>query len=247
MDLNDFIINRDATIIDALKKIDKNKKGFLIVVDEFKKVVGTLTDGDIRRELIKGRKLENKIEYNRKYEKIYTNESFFTISEKFKSEKISFLPIVNEDNVLQNVITKKQFHVMMLKNYDYNLDKLDHIDEKELDYEIYNRPWGYYKSTLITEFAQSKIITIFKNEELSLQEHKKREEHWIVIWGKGKAILGESEIELYPGKYLFVPKGCKHKIVNTSTSSNLVLTEVQLGTYFGEDDIIRYEDKYGRK
>ena len=116
----------------------------------------------------------------------------------------------------------------------------------ENNYEIYNNPWGFYKSTLLSDYVQSKILTIFPGEQLSLQEHKRREEHWIIIKGNAKAVLGESIINIFPGQHIFVPKGCKHQIINNSTK-NLVLCEVQLGDYFGEDDIKRYKDKYGRK
>ena len=60
-----------------------------------------------------------------------------------------------------------------------------------------------------------------------------------------RLFLGESKINVYPGKYIYIPKGCKHQIINTGIE-NLIFSEVQLGEYFGEDDIIRYSDKYGR-
>ena len=89
-------------------------------------------------------------------------------------------------------------------------------------------------------------MKVINTKALSLQEHKKREEHWVVIKGIGKVVLGESLIDVYPGKYIYIPKGCKHQIINISTKDNLVFSEVQLGEYFGEDDIVRYSDKYGR-
>ncbi|HHE05988.1 MAG TPA: cupin domain-containing protein, partial [Epsilonproteobacteria bacterium] len=76
-------------------------------------------------------------------------------------------------------------------------------------------------------------------------EHKRREEHWVIIKGKGKVVLGESLLDVYPGKYIYIPKGCKHQIINDG-EENIIFSEVQLGEYFGEDDIIRYSDKYGR-
>ncbi len=82
---------------------------------------------------------------------------------------------------------------------------------------------------------------------ISLQKHTKREEHWVVVYGKGNIILEDSTIKAYTGKYVFIPKGCKHRIINTSANQNLIFCEVQLGNYFGEDDIIRYEDKYNRR
>lgn len=69
----------------------------------------------------------------------------------------------------------------------------------------------------------------------------------IVIKGEGEVTLGESVLHAYPGKYIYIPKGCKHRIKNVHQSENLVFSEVQLGSYFGEDDIIRYSDQYLRK
>ena len=137
---------------------------------------------------------------------------------------------------------------MLLEDIKIDLLKdFSSYDEKILEHEIYNKPWGFYKSTLFTELAQSKVITVFAGEELSLQEHKKREEHWIIVKGNAKVVLGESELFLNAGKYVYIPKGVKHQIVNLSKDENLIFAEVQLGEYFGEDDIIRYKDKYNRK
>ena len=166
--------------------------------------------------------------------------------EAFKSEKINFLPILSSDLKLANIITKKQFHALLLhdKKWDLQQDFVSIKLDRE-SFEIHNRPWGFYKSTLLSDHVQSKIITLFPHSELSLQEHKKREEHWIVVKGKGSVILGESIIDIYPGRYIYIPKGCKHQVINNS-KKNIIFAEVQLGEYFGEDDIIRYSDKYGR-
>ncbi len=248
--LNDiFKIKETDTLEYSLKKIDINKKKFLICLDNEDNLVGVLNDGDIRRGLLKGWQLSDKIEsiVNRNCKYLFINSNFNYVCECFKSEKIDFLPIIDENMKLKNVITKKQFHIMLLENMEFNL-KMDfnQFDKIILEHEIYNRPWGFYKSTIYTSHAQAKVITVFPNSELSLQEHKKREEHWVIIKGKGKVILGESIIDIYPGKYIYIPKGCKHQIINDS-DENIIFSEVQLGDYFGEDDIIRYSDKYDRK
>lgn len=246
MSLKKYWIYTKSSILDALKKIDDNKHGFLIVIDNDNRVVGTITDGDIRRELISGKFLDTEISYKKNFEKLLVGDEFGVICNKFKSEKISFLPIVDEDEKLVNVLTKKIFHTLLLHDIKWDLTKdFSNINENAIDFEIFNRPWGFYKSTLISNFVQSKIITIFPKSELSLQKHRRREEHWVIIKGRGKIILGESHIEAYPGKYIYIPKGCKHQIINDS-NENIIFSEVQLGDYFGEDDIIRYADKYGR-
>jgi mannose-1-phosphate guanylyltransferase/mannose-6-phosphate isomerase len=244
--LLNYIINENITILNALKLIDKNKKNFLIILDYDDSILGIITEGEIRRLIINGYKLSDNIIYNKNYLSININEKFINLFDYFKLEKVSFIPIVNDENKLINIITKKQFHVMLLKDIEYDLNKLPIINENELDYEIFPRPWGFYKSTLLAEHVQSKIITIFPQGELSLQKHKKREEHWIVIKGEGNIILEETILKVEQGRYIYIPKGCKHKVINSSKIDNLIFAEVQLGEYFGEDDIIRYQDKYGR-
>ena len=139
--LKSIIISKDATIFESLKLIDKNKKSFLIILDDNKRIIGLITEGEIRRQLINGNNLNDKIVYNTNFKSINMNENFTNLFEYFKSEKINFIPIVDDQNKLINVISKKQFHVMLLKDIDYDLKKLPQIDEHELDYEIYPRPW----------------------------------------------------------------------------------------------------------
>jgi mannose-1-phosphate guanylyltransferase/mannose-6-phosphate isomerase len=244
--LENIIVKKNISILEALKLLDKNKKSFLIVLDNNKTVIGLITEGEIRRQLINGNSLNDKILYNTNFKSINMNESFTNLFEYFKLEKINFIPIVDDENKLVNVISKKQFHVMLLKDIKYDLKKLPNLNENELDFEIFPRPWGFYKSTLLAEHVQSKIITVFPESELSLQKHKRREEHWIIIKGEGKIVLEETILNVEQGRYIYIPKGCKHKVINSSKTENLIFAEVQLGDYFGEDDIIRYEDKYGR-
>lgn len=244
--MKNYIIDENTSILDSLKAINDNKRNFLVVIDKEEKVIGIITEGDIRRLLINGYELSNKIIYNNNFISINENEAFTNLFDYFKSEKINFIPIVNNNNKLINIISKKEFHIILLKDITFDLKKLPNINENELDFEVFPRPWGFYKSTLLADHVQSKIITVFPNGELSLQKHKRREEHWIIIKGEGKIILENSVINVEQGRYIYIPKGCKHKVVNSSKEENLIFAEVQLGDYFGEDDIIRYEDKYGR-
>lgn len=248
MNIAHYTLNKSASLLDALQSIDANKSGFVLCVDNGK-LVGLVTDGDIRRVLLKEKNLTISVEsfMTTDYEALHEDDNFEEMAKKFRSQKILFLPIVDSENRLINVITKKQFHIYLLENRSIDLHSdFSSLDDKPLEHEIYNRPWGFYKSTIYTELAQAKVITVFPLGELSLQEHKKREEHWVVIKGYGKVVLGESLLDVYPGKYIYIPKGCKHQIINTDEKENLIFSEVQLGDYFGEDDIIRYSDKYNR-
>ena len=80
---------------------------------------------------------------------------------------------------------------------------------------------------------------------MSLQSHKHRCEHWVVVQGTATVTHGEKVMQLAYNESTFVPKGIKHRLQNT-TDKKLVIIEVQCGDYLGEDDIIRYEDQYGR-
>jgi mannose-1-phosphate guanylyltransferase/mannose-6-phosphate isomerase len=247
--MNAFAIRNDATILDAMQAIEDNKRRFLICVDNDNRTAGLVVDGDIRRALLKGHSVEDSITHaiNTRFTQIDEEAGFAEICEIFKNKKIDFIPIADKAGKLINVVTKKQFHILMLEDVNYSpyLD-FTAYDSHILEHEIYNRLWGFYKSTLLSPFAQAKVLTVFPDSQLSLQEHKRREEHWVVIKGTGKCVLGETLLDLYPGKYVFIPKGCKHQLINDGNGQNLILSEVQLGDYFGEDDIIRYEDKYGR-
>ena len=246
-----YIISPKATCFEALKKIDANKKGFVLVCDEDSKgprFMGTLTDGDIRRGLIAGLDISSLVEdiYKKGSVTADPHRGLPAVIEVFKDGKINFLPVV-KDGYLVNIITKKQLHSLLLLNMQAGLDyDFDSLDENLQDYEIFSRPWGFYKTTVMNEYFQSKIISVSPGQALSLQSHNHREEYWIVAHGTGVVQIGRSVINVSRGSSLFIPKETKHRATNTSETENLIITEVQIGDYFGEDDIIRYEDRYNR-
>ena len=239
-------ISSEKSILHAIKKIDNNKLRFVIIVDDNDYVLGILTDGDVRRQLINGASLESNISFNETFYYLAFEDDFSRVCQLFRSSSLDFLPIL-QSGKLFNIITKKQFNKMLIEGIGYspNIDfsKFNYLDNEQ---EIYNRPWGFYKSVWLNTNAQAKILSINSGAELSFQKHMRREEHWIVVKGNGLARLEDKFIKLYPGKYLNIPKESKHQIINDS-DKELFISEVQLGDYFGEDDIIRYSDKYGRK
>lgn len=247
--LNQFTITPSRTMMDALCKINKNKRGFLIVVDLENYFLGTLTDGDIRRALLQGKVLDETVDNisTKICKKLNETDSIGTAIDLFKNESIKFLPVISSSGQLRNIITKKQLHALLLKDihadlcYDFAL-----LDENIIDYEIFQRPWGFYKTTVMNDYYQSKIICVYPKEQLSLQSHDRREEHWIIAHGTGIVQIGKSYIDAKCGDSIFIPRGCKHRLMNTDEKESLVITEVQIGDYFGEDDIHRYEDIYGR-
>ena len=119
------------------------------------------------------------------------------------------------------------------------------IYQRILEAEESRRPWGHYETLLETRDHKVKEITVAPGQRLSLQKHHRRAEHWTVVSGHALATVGEKEIPLDVGQFVNIPRDVAHRILNPG-SVPLVFVEVQTGTYFGEDDIIRFEDDYGR-
>jgi mannose-1-phosphate guanylyltransferase / mannose-6-phosphate isomerase len=108
-----------------------------------------------------------------------------------------------------------------------------------------HRPWGTYATLRQEDGYQVKRITVAPGQKLSLQYHDKRAEHWVVTQGQAIVQVGDEEFETGPGEYRYIPLGEKHRLTNIG-ARELVLIEVQVGSYLGEDDIVRLEDIYGR-
>lgn len=108
------------------------------------------------------------------------------------------------------------------------------------------RPWGSY--TVLDEAADYKVkrITVAPGKRLSYQRHARRQEHWLIVEGAGCVTLDGSDFDVAPGAAVDVPVGAAHRIANSDTAQPLVFIEVQRGDYFGEDDIVRIADDFGR-
>jgi len=108
-----------------------------------------------------------------------------------------------------------------------------------------HRPWGWYESLLVGTRFQVKRITVLPGASLSLQSHFHRSEHWIVVEGTAKVTVDEKVSILAENQSVYIPLGAVHRIENPGKIP-MVFIEVQTGAYVGEDDIVRYEDKYAR-
>lgn len=116
--------------------------------------------------------------------------------------------------------------------------------ETSLHREVY-RPWGYYDSIDNGERFQVKRLVVKPGASMSLQLHHHRAEHWIVVSGTARITRGEEVFLLGENESTFIPMGAKHRIENPGKVM-LHMIEVQSGSYLGEDDIVRFEDVYGR-
>lgn len=111
--------------------------------------------------------------------------------------------------------------------------------------EIGERPWGKYFVLQDEEHFKVKRIVVNPGQRLSYQYHHHRQEFWTVVAGEAVAVLNDVEYVLKYGESVFIPMGDKHRLENR-TDKELTIIEVQTGTYFGEDDIVRIEDDYLR-
>ena len=110
---------------------------------------------------------------------------------------------------------------------------------------IFDRPWGTYQVLLEDDNCKVKKIVVQPGQKLSLQSHEKRSELWKVIDGDGEVTLNEQIKPVFAGSVIQIPVKMIHRIQNVGNKP-LVFIEIQTGEYFGEDDIKRYEDIYGR-
>lgn len=107
------------------------------------------------------------------------------------------------------------------------------------------RPWGWYETVATANGHKIKRIGVLPGQQISLQKHQHRAEHWVVVSGQARVTLDEQVFDLTVGQHCDIAKGQVHRLGNLGDAL-LEIVEVQLGDYLGEDDIIRLVDDYGR-
>ena len=151
------------------------------------------------------------------------------------------LIIVNTPNVTFITTQSKAHEVKSITEYLEAKGRNESIMHRKVF-----RPWGWYDTIDFGKYFQVKRLHINPGAKLSLQMHHQRAEHWVVVSGKATAINGEDILTLAKGESTYIPIGTKHSLEN-KTNEQLEIIEVQSGTYLNEDDIVRFEDIYGRK
>ncbi|MGE9985305.1 mannose-1-phosphate guanylyltransferase/mannose-6-phosphate isomerase [Desulfovibrio sp. SGI.169] len=116
--------------------------------------------------------------------------------------------------------------------------------EKDTHLRVF-RPWGWYETLALGERFQVKRIMVKSGASLSLQLHHQRAEHWVVVSGVGRVTVGDKLLELHADQSTYIPLGVRHRLANAGPLP-LEIIEIQSGSYLGEDDIVRFEDTYGR-
>ena len=153
---------------------------------------------------------------------------------------------------IDNLIIADTSDALLIAHKDRSQDVRYIVDElkKKGDacYESFptvHRPWGTYTVLLEGEGFKLKRIEVKPGARLSLQSHRHRSEHWVVVSGIAQITNGEQILKLQANESTYIPIGNRHRLENLNTEQ-LILIEVQCGDYLGEDDIIRYDDCYGR-
>lgn len=141
------------------------------------------------------------------------------------------------------VLVAHKDHVQDVKKIVTRL-KSENRPEAELHRKVY-RPWGYYETIDTEERFKVKRITVNPGASLSLQKHYHRSEHWVVVKGTARITHGDETFIITENQSTYIPLGIKHRLENPGKLP-LEIIEVQSGSYLGEDDIVRYEDVYGR-
>jgi len=119
-------------------------------------------------------------------------------------------------------------------------------DNVEIPANAERRPWGWYVTTFEAPGYKTKVISVLPHSRLSLQSHARRREKWSVVSGKGICTVGDQVMRVDENSFVSIPTGARHRIENDSDGV-LVFAEVQIGDYLEEDDIVRYEDDFGRE
>ena len=112
--------------------------------------------------------------------------------------------------------------------------------------ECVERPWGCYASTFEAKGFKTKVFVVKPRQRLSLQSHNYRKELWSIVSGEGVCVVDEKQFNVTKGSSVVIPQGAKHRVENPSVSEDLVISEVQMGDILSEEDIVRYDDDYGR-
>jgi len=141
------------------------------------------------------------------------------------------------------VLVAHKDHVQQVKDVVAQL-KSDQRSQAALHREVH-RPWGSYDSVDVGDGFQVKRIKVKPGAQLSLQSHTRRAEHWVVVRGTARVTRNNEVFDLFANQSAYIPIGAKHRLENPGKQV-LELIEVQSGDYLGEDDIVRYEDVYGR-
>ena len=244
-EMSGFFEQSYADFVDNFSKVPKIAIDY-VIAERSKKVImfegdfawSDIGSFDVLSEIAaKGNEINTKhLSFDSK--NIYTNSS---------SNRLIVTVGVDDINVVENndviLVQRKGKSNEIKKVVEY----LRENNYKEVEHNIeVQRPWGKYEVLIDEKNHKVKKITVYPGSTLSLQSHEHRSEHWVVVKGTAQVINGENHLVLHENQSTYIPAQAKHRLSN-SNKENLEIIEVQTGDYLEEDDIVRYEDTYGRK
>lgn len=155
---------------------------------------------------------------------------------------------MNENTETNQTLCEKYPEIFEpLINANRTLDRIEENYKKSKLDSLVQRPWGSYETIHGDDHSGYKVkkIIVLPSQRLSLQSHTQRSEHWVIVSGLGKVQLGDEFLLVDKNTHICIDKHQKHRIENRGEEL-LVFIETQVGSYLGEDDIIRYQDDYNR-
>ena len=169
------------------------------------------------------------------------NSHFYSEDTLVTALGVENLVVVNTKNALLITTHERAQDVKQI------VEKVEAIKHEHTQHhrKVY-RPWGWYDSIDVGDRFQVKRIQVKPGAKLSVQMHHHRAEHWVVVKGQAEVLNGEQTLILEENQSTYIPIGAKHSLANPSPDQPLEIIEVQSGSYLGEDDIVRFEDQYGR-
>jgi mannose-6-phosphate isomerase-like protein (cupin superfamily) len=117
--------------------------------------------------------------------------------------------------------------------------------ESTVQFALTQRPWGWYQTVSVVDGNKIKRMGVLPGQQISLQKHHRRAEHWVVVKGVARVTIGEDTFDLTVGQHCDIALGQVHRLGNP-TLEPVEIVEVQFGAYLGEDDIVRLSDDFGR-
>ncbi len=243
-----YLLFEENTIEDAMQVIESMPGGFAIVTDHQGRLSSFLDRTRLHQLLRQLRRMETPLGFAREKRRPTPALSIFATREEttelFMQNPIDHLPVLDTRDRVVNCISKTGFFQFLCEDLPWDTMG-NFLEHDRTPPEPVHRPWGFFRSLLNTDFCHTKILSLEPGQELSLQKHLHREEHWTIVRGSGLFRLEDTFIPVKAGDTLHIPRVTVHWLKNTGTVS-LMLVEVQLGDAFDESDIIRLSDRYGR-
>ncbi len=174
----------------------------------------------------------------------YINAGIYLLDKSFAQ----FFPETDKFSIEYDVFPKAQNAMVKYDDFWFNLTNPDIVAEVREFLEkgdCHLRPWGGYTNLHEGVNFKVKILEVKPNQGISLQYHNRRSESWVVVTGVATVQRDDEILELCAGETVWIPQGARHRLSNKQAEP-LILIETQIGDYFGEDDIVRLEDIYGR-